>query len=67
VNDEQVLVVGGLFREEETVTVRGIPILSKIPILKYLFSNRVSRIEKRELIIFVSPRILPLAGREGVQ
>ena len=66
VGDGEILVVGGLFREEESVTVRGIPILSKIPILKYLFSNRISRMEKRELIILVSPRILPTLGTEIV-
>ncbi len=66
VGDGEILVVGGLFREEESVTIRGIPILSKIPILKYLFSNRISRMEKRELIILVSPRILPTLGTEIV-
>ncbi len=62
VGDGEILVVGGLMREEESVTVRGIPVLSKIPILKYLFSNRVTRMEKRELIILVCPRILPVPG-----
>ncbi len=58
VQDGDVMVIGGLFREQETVTRTGIPFLSKIPIIKYLFSSLTVRREKRELIILVSPRIL---------
>ncbi|MFC1627501.1 type II secretion system protein GspD [Gemmatimonadota bacterium] len=60
VQDGDVMAIGGLFREQETLTRTGIPILSKIPILKYLFSSQTIRKEKRELIILVSPRILTL-------
>jgi type II secretory pathway component GspD/PulD (secretin) len=59
VGDGDVMVIGGLMREQETLTRTGIPILSKIPILKYLFSSQTVRKEKRELVIFVSPTILP--------
>lgn len=58
VGDGDVLVVGGLFRESETLTRTGVPILSKIPILKYLFSSNQMKKEKRELVIFISPRII---------
>jgi len=60
VKDGDVMAIGGLFREQETMTTTGIPVLSKIPILKYLFSSQTIRKEKRELIILVSPRILTL-------
>ncbi|MFC1500504.1 type II secretion system protein GspD [Candidatus Zixiibacteriota bacterium] len=60
VQDGDVMAIGGLFRESETVTRTGIPILSKIPIIKYLFSSLTVRKEKRELIILVSPRILSI-------
>ncbi|MFC1595306.1 type II secretion system protein GspD [Gemmatimonadota bacterium] len=58
VGDGDVMVIAGLIREQETLTRTGIPILSKIPILKYLFSSQTMRKEKRELVILVSPRIL---------
>ena len=58
VGDGDVMVIAGLIREQETITRTGIPILSKIPIIKYLFSSQTVRKEKRELVIFVSPKIL---------
>ncbi len=58
VRDGDIMVIAGLMREQETLTRTGIPILSKIPILKYLFSSLTVRKEKRELVILVSPRIL---------
>ena len=58
VRDGEIFVMAGLIREEETLTETGIPILSKIPIIKYLFISTVKRREKRELLIFVEPRII---------
>ncbi len=62
VKDGEIFVMAGLIREEETLTETGIPILSKIPIIKYLFTSTVKRKEKRELLIFVEPKII-LAGQ----
>ena len=58
VRDGEIFVMAGLIREEVTLTETGIPVLSKIPIIKYLFTSTVKRKEKRELLIFVEPRII---------
>jgi len=58
VRDGEIFVMAGMIREEETLTETGIPFLSKIPIIKYLFISTVKRKEKRELLIFIEPKII---------
>lgn len=58
VNNGQTAVIGGLIRTNESSVETGVPILMDIPLVGYLFrsSNRVK--EERELLIFVTPRII---------
>ncbi len=58
VDDGQTAVIGGLIRTNEGHVRRGVPILMNIPLLGNLFrsENRVS--QNRELVIFVTPRII---------
>jgi len=61
VPDKGILMIGGLGKSSETKTSKGVPILSKIPILKRLFSgNTIDRdIETAgNLIILIKPTIL---------
>lgn len=59
VKDGEVVVIGGLIKDEEMKTVSKIPILGDIPILgKLLFSQTSIKREKSELLIFIIPRIL---------
>jgi tetratricopeptide (TPR) repeat protein len=61
VPDKGVLMIGGLGSRTETKTSKGVPILSKIPVIKRLFSsNTIDRdIDKADnLIILVQPTIL---------
>jgi type IV pilus assembly protein PilQ len=58
VPDGQTIAIGGLYRVENAVTREGVPLLSKIPILGSLFRNRSVSGDKRELLIFVTPRII---------
>jgi type IV pilus assembly protein PilQ len=58
VNDGQTAVIGGLIRENEATRVRGIPVLKDIPGLGWLFSSSSKVKQKRELIIFITPRIV---------
>ena len=58
VPDGQTIAIGGLYRVENSVTREGVPLLSKIPILGSLFRNRSVTGDKRELLIFVTPRII---------
>jgi type IV pilus secretin PilQ/predicted competence protein len=58
VSDGETVVIGGLTKNEEIEAETGIPILKDIPILGYLFKHTKKEISKRDLIIFVTPRIM---------
>jgi len=59
VRDGEVVVIGGLIKDEETRAVSKIPILGDIPILgKILFSRTSVKHEKSELLIFIIPHIV---------
>jgi type II secretory pathway component GspD/PulD (secretin) len=58
VGDGQTAVIGGLIRDSDMVTERGVPLLKDIPLLGYLFKKTDHQVEKRELLIFVTPRIV---------
>lgn len=58
VDDGQTAVIGGLIRTNESTVVRGMPWLKDVPLVKYLFSSTSTVRQNRELIIFVTPRII---------
>lgn len=58
VDDGQTAVIGGLIRTNESTVRSGVPILKDIPILRYLFSSESTVKQNRELIIFVTPRLI---------
>ena len=58
VDDGQTAVIGGLIRTNESTVRRGIPLLKDLPLLGYLFRSQSMVRQNRELIIFVTPRIL---------
>lgn len=58
VNDGETAVIGGLIRSNESTTKRGIPVLMDIPLLGNLFRSTSTTKQKRELLIFVTPKIL---------
>lgn len=58
VEDGQVLVLGGLIDDNLNDTQRGVPFLSKIPVLGNLFKYRNVQSTKRNLMVFIKPAIL---------
>lgn len=52
------VVISGLLSEEEAKRESRIPILSSIPILGWLFRERVKEIETQELVILITPEII---------
>jgi general secretion pathway protein D len=59
VKDGEVVVIGGLTKDEETRTRTKVPLLGDIPILgKLLFSRNVITHDKSELIVFIIPHIV---------
>ena len=58
VNDGETSVIGGLIRSNESETDRGIPVLMDLPLLGNLFRSSSKTHQKRELLIFLTPKIL---------
>ena len=52
------VVIGGIFDRTENYVVNKVPMLGDIPVLGYVFRNTAKVDDKRELLIFVTPRIL---------
>jgi len=51
--------LGGLIQNNITQTISRVPILSNIPILGALFRSKQFQRNQTELVIFVTPRVLP--------
>jgi len=57
-DDGQVIVLGGLIQDDVTDTVSYVPFLGKIPLIGALFRNKSKDAVKRNLMIFLKPRIV---------
>ncbi len=58
VRNEEMIVLGGLERTEKSENGSGIPVLSRIPVLKWLFSNRTRSTNKVVSVVFIKPTII---------
>jgi general secretion pathway protein D len=58
VKDGQTLVIGGLIEETSSRSREGLPYLSKIPILGYLFGETIEVMSKKELVLLITPRVV---------
>lgn len=56
--DGETIVLGGVFHDSMTKGVDKVPVLGNVPVIKHLFRKQNERHQKRELVIFVTPRIL---------
>jgi len=61
--DGQTVVMGGLIREELTTVKDKVPILGDIPLLGWLFRSEGQYSQKKNLLIFVTARLVDPAGR----
>jgi len=59
VADRATAMLGGLITERDTNNKSGLPFLVRVPLIKYLFGSTNKAKERREMMIFVQPRILP--------
>ena len=58
VAEHETLLIGGLIDERKVRERAGIPFLSRIPILGYLFGVTTEVLRKTELLILITPRIV---------
>lgn len=59
VNDGDTLVLGGIFRDEQTRSDQGTPLLQDLPLLGGFFRRQISASRRTELLIFITPQIVP--------
>ena len=57
VKDGGTAVIGGIFKLNDSVSTAGVPGLSKIPGLGWLFKSKSINRKNTELLIFITPRI----------
>ncbi|GAJ04900.1 unnamed protein product, partial [marine sediment metagenome] len=53
------VIIGGIYKESKGETLEATPWISKIPILGWLFKRKYDTSEKTELLIFLTPTVLP--------
>ena len=65
IRDGEVLVLGGLTKTNILTADTETPLLSKIPVLGWLFKSRSKTTIKENLLVFISPRIIQPASMRG--
>jgi type IV pilus assembly protein PilQ len=63
VNDGDTIVIGGIITKTKRRSQSGLPGLSKIPIIGWLFKSKTKSDRKEELLIFITSRIVHLEQR----
>ncbi len=58
IRNGETVVIGGMYKIQTSESDTGVPGLMKIPILGWLFKNRVEDTKTSELLIFITPRIV---------
>jgi len=64
VHDGDTIVIGGIYKSENENLTSGVPGLYKVPILGWLFKAENEQRTKREILIFITPKVVP-DGRGG--
>lgn len=58
IRDGETMVIGGVFIDTQNNSVVGIPYLSRVPVLGWLFKQKTEAVAKQELLIFLTPSIV---------
>ncbi|HET7570331.1 MAG TPA: type IV pilus secretin PilQ [Gammaproteobacteria bacterium] len=58
VDNGDTVVLGGIYETSRTQSVHKVPLLGDIPLLGFLFRNTSTTNNKKELLIFVTPKII---------
>ena len=56
------VVIGGIFEMEETNQENKIPLLGDVPVVGNLFKNRTKESMKREMLVFITPKVITDRG-----
>ncbi|KAB7628573.1 type IV pilus secretin PilQ [Verminephrobacter eiseniae] len=56
------VVIGGIFEMEETSQENKIPFLGDVPVVGNLFKSKTKETTKREMLIFITPKVIADSG-----
>ncbi len=59
VNAGETLVLGGVYQNDVNKSVSRVPVLGSVPLVGRLFRRTISSDERHELLVFLTPKILP--------
>ncbi|PYN83529.1 MAG: hypothetical protein DMD96_01985 [Candidatus Rokuibacteriota bacterium] len=59
VREGERLVIGGVLTDNDTKTQREVPLLGRIPVLGWLFKSRELSVDSQEMIVIVTPTVIP--------
>jgi general secretion pathway protein D len=62
VEDGQMIVIGGLIRDDRSEQTKKVPCVGNIPILGWAFKNLAASAQKTNLMIFITPHIIRTAA-----
>jgi type IV pilus assembly protein PilQ len=66
VKEGEKLVIGGIVLDNSEKTMRGVPVLSRMPILGWLFKSRETSSDGEELIVIITPSVVA-AGKTAAR
>jgi type IV pilus assembly protein PilQ len=65
VNNGETIVLGGIYSKTEQNSEAGVPLLSKIPLIGWLFKKNSKFETQDELLIFITPTIVPAESSQA--
>jgi type IV pilus assembly protein PilQ len=57
-SDGETVVIGGIFKRDVSERISGVPWFSRVPLLGWLFRRETTLDSRRELMVFITPRIV---------
>ncbi len=57
-HDGETIIMGGLIQNSSTHSTRKVPLIGDIPLLGKLFQGKIDAKQKKELVVFLTPRIV---------
>jgi general secretion pathway protein D len=58
VQDGDMIAIGGIIQESETLSSAGVPVLHRIPVIGVMFGSKLYSKERTELLVFLTPRVI---------
>ncbi|MDD2712697.1 MAG: type IV pilus secretin PilQ [Simplicispira sp.] len=56
------VVIGGIFEMEESSQEKKVPFLGDVPVVGHLFKNNTKESSKREMLVFITPKVITDRG-----